>query len=48
MKDKQNLLPLNLLQTQVDQWIQNFGVRYFNELTDMGSNLKKIPTRNLT
>jgi NTP pyrophosphatase (non-canonical NTP hydrolase) len=22
-------------QTQVDQWIQNIGVRYFNELTNM-------------
>jgi len=22
-------------QTQVDQWIKNYGVRYFNELTNM-------------
>jgi|TARA_B110000444_G_scaffold244930_1_gene264849 NTP pyrophosphatase (non-canonical NTP hydrolase) len=42
MKDKQNLLPLNLLQTQVDQWIQNFGVRYFNELTNMAQLTEEV------
>lgn len=26
---------LALLQTRVDDWIQAFGVRYFNELTNM-------------
>ena len=42
MKGKQDLLPLNLLQTQVDQWIQNFGVRYFNELTNMAQLTEEV------
>ena len=28
-------LPLGALQAEVDQWIADFGVRYFNELTNM-------------
>ena len=27
--------PIQSLQSEVDQWIQDFGVRYFNELTNM-------------
>ena len=42
MKGKQDLLPLKLLQTQVDQWIQNFGVRYFNELTNMAQLTEEV------
>lgn len=26
---------LNILQKQVDEWIKSYGVRYFNELTNM-------------
>jgi NTP pyrophosphatase (non-canonical NTP hydrolase) len=28
-------MTLNEAQNQVDQWIQTYGVRYFNELTNM-------------
>ena len=30
------------MQTQVDQWIQNFGVRYFNELTNMAQLTEEV------
>ncbi len=28
-------MELNKLQTRVDEWIKQYGVRYFNELTNM-------------
>jgi NTP pyrophosphatase (non-canonical NTP hydrolase) len=28
-------MPIEKLQQQVDQWIKQYGVRYFNELTNM-------------
>ncbi|MDA9898239.1 nucleotide pyrophosphohydrolase [Flavobacteriales bacterium] len=28
-------MPIEQLQQQVDQWIKQYGVRYFNELTNM-------------
>jgi NTP pyrophosphatase (non-canonical NTP hydrolase) len=34
MKSKENIT-LEEVQKQVDQWIQNCGVRYFNELTNL-------------
>jgi len=30
------------LQNQVDQWIQNHGVRYFNELTNMAQLTEEV------
>ncbi len=30
------------LQEQVDQWIQNHGVRYFNELTNMAQLTEEV------
>ena len=30
------------LQKQVDQWIQNHGVRYFNELTNMAQLTEEV------
>lgn len=41
MTDKQHL-PLEDLQAQVDQWIQNHGVRYFNELTNMAQLTEEV------
>jgi NTP pyrophosphatase (non-canonical NTP hydrolase) len=29
-------------QTQVDQWIQTVGVRYFNELTNLGILMEEV------
>jgi len=29
-------------QQQVDQWIQNYGVRYFNELTNMAQLTEEV------
>ncbi|MFN3298849.1 MAG: nucleotide pyrophosphohydrolase [Sediminibacterium sp.] len=29
-------------QTQVDQWIQTIGVRYFNELTNLGILMEEV------
>ena len=28
-------MPINKLQQQVDDWIRQYGVRYFDELTNM-------------
>ena len=35
-------MELNNLQKQVDQWIQNHGVRYFNELTNMAQLTEEV------
>ncbi len=35
-------MELNSLQKQVDQWIQNHGVRYFNELTNMAQLTEEV------
>ncbi len=34
--------PLEELQAVVDQWIQNHGVRYFNELTNMAQLTEEV------
>lgn len=34
--------PLHLLQEEVDQWIKNHGVRYFNELTNMAQLTEEV------
>ena len=34
--------PIQSLQSQVDQWIQDFGVRYFNELTNMAQLTEEV------
>lgn len=34
--------PLSSLQQTVDQWIQTFGVRYFNELTNMAQLTEEV------
>lgn len=34
--------PLDSLQEVVDQWIQNHGVRYFNELTNMAQLTEEV------
>lgn len=33
--DKKNQLTISLAQQKVDEWIKKYGVRYFNELTNM-------------
>lgn len=35
-------MELSSLQKQVDQWIQNHGVRYFNELTNMAQLTEEV------
>jgi len=30
------------LQTQIDQWIQDYGVRYFSELTNLGILMEEV------
>ena len=35
-------LPVAALQADVDQWIQQFGVRYFNELTNMAQLTEEV------
>jgi len=34
--------PVTSLQESVDQWIQNIGVRYFNELTNMAQLTEEV------
>ncbi|NVK05655.1 MAG: nucleotide pyrophosphohydrolase [Flavobacteriia bacterium] len=34
--------PLKSLQAAVDEWIQNHGVRYFNELTNMAQLTEEV------
>ena len=34
--------PVTALQQDVDQWIQTFGVRYFNELTNMAQLTEEV------
>ena len=36
------LAPVTVLQEDVDQWIQTFGVRYFNELTNMAQLTEEV------
>lgn len=37
-----NTLTLRDAQQQVDQWIQTIGVRYFNELTNLGILMEEV------
>ncbi|MBI1316964.1 pyrophosphatase [bacterium] len=34
--------PISQLQNEVDQWIRTFGVRYFNELTNMAQLTEEV------
>lgn len=34
--------PLSLVQAEVDAWIKEFGVRYFNELTNMAQLTEEV------
>ncbi len=34
--------PIGVLQNEVDQWIHDFGVRYFNELTNMAQLTEEV------
>lgn len=34
--------PIESLQAEVDEWIQNHGVRYFNELTNMAQLTEEV------
>lgn len=34
--------PVGALQAEVDQWIADFGVRYFNELTNMAQLSEEV------
>jgi len=34
--------PIGALQKEVDQWIKDFGVRYFNELTNMAQLTEEV------
>lgn len=35
-------MSIEILQKDVDQWIQNHGVRYFNELTNMAQLTEEV------
>jgi len=35
-------MTLNELQTQTDDWIKKYGVRYFNELTNMSVLMEEV------
>ncbi|MDO5509178.1 MAG: nucleotide pyrophosphohydrolase [Weeksellaceae bacterium] len=35
-------MPIKQLQQEVDNWIQNHGVRYFNELTNMAQLTEEV------
>ena len=37
-----NEITLRQAQQQVDQWIQTIGVRYFNELTNLGILMEEV------
>lgn len=42
MINSQSTITLNDAQTQVDQWIKTIGVRYFNELTNLGILMEEV------
>ena len=35
-------MPVELLQAEVDSWIKEHGVRYFNELTNMAQLTEEV------
>lgn len=39
---KQNALTIAEAQEKVDQWIKTIGVRYFNELTNLGILMEEV------
>lgn len=39
---EKNNLTLTELQTRVDEWIQNIGVRYFSELTNLAILMEEV------
>ena len=38
----ENKKGLTVIQSEVDQWIKEFGVRYFNELTNMAQLTEEV------
>lgn len=38
----QNSPTLQEIQTQVDDWVQDIGVRYFNEMTNLGQLMEEV------
>lgn len=41
-------MEITTLQKEVDEWIKTFGVRYFNELTNMAIILATSPTSSVS
>ena len=35
-------MTIELAQKQVDEWIKKYGVRYFNELTNLGILMEEV------
>ncbi len=42
MEQPQHSAPITQLQLEVDEWIREFGVRYFNELTNMAQLSEEV------
>lgn len=42
MESKDSTFTLNELQARVDEWIHQYGVRYFNELTNMACLTEEV------
>ncbi|TAH09514.1 MAG: pyrophosphatase [Sphingobacteriia bacterium] len=40
--NEKNILTIAAAQEQVDQWIKTIGVRYFNELTNLGILMEEV------
>ena len=42
MESKDSTFTLNELQVRVDEWIHQYGIRYFNELTNMACLTEEV------
>ena len=42
MESKDSTFTLNELQARVDEWIHQYGIRYFNELTNMACLTEEV------
>tara|TARA_A100001011_G_scaffold168897_1_gene177857 strand:+ start:599 stop:949 length:351 start_codon:yes stop_codon:yes gene_type:complete len=42
IQKKKSNMKLNILQKKVDDWIKKYGVRYFNELTNMAQLTEEV------
>lgn len=42
MESKDSTFTLNELQASVDEWIHQYGIRYFNELTNMACLTEEV------